>query len=649
MKRCMIVLLCLAFCAAVSGQQQNFEDVPRLLADLSNASTDTGRLLIKCNLAEAYRSNNPDTSFILANEAMSTAKKLGFKKGEIHAILVLSVLQREKGDLPFALDLGLKALKISEEEKLPYEQVYSNIRVAIVYMAVKDIPKAIAYCRKAESFLKDHYDDFQWMVTQYFLGEAYEQLNDFDAAERQVKILEKAIKNDARWTILSRRTQANMAIKRKDLPLAIKYYRESYYMALEMNQLREVATTSNAMALAFKQNGEIDSAIFYAKQGLKIGQALTYKNRILAASTLLAELYAQKDPKEAVAYYQLASSTKDSLYGVQKVLQLQSATIKEQERLAEKEASRLTYQNKVKQWSLLGGVAIFLIIALILYRNNQQKRKTNLILEKTLTDLKAAQSQLVQSEKMASLGELTAGIAHEIQNPLNFVNNFSEVNTELVEEMKCGLQEGRTNDALSIANDIQMNNEKISFHGKRADSIVKGMLQHSRSSSEQKEPTDINNLVDECLRLSFHGMRAKDKSFNAKTEMELDNGLSPVSIVPQDIGRVLLNLFTNSFYSVMQKRKAAVSNYEPIVSVRTEKADNGITITIRDNGMGIPQKVIDKIFQPFFTTKPTGEGTGLGLSMSYDIITKGHGGKLKAEASEGEYAAFHIYIPYKTG
>jgi signal transduction histidine kinase len=246
---------------------------------------------------------------------------------------------------------------------------------------------------------------------------------------------------------------------------------------------------------------------------------------------------------------------------------------------------------------------------------------------------------------MASLGELTAGIAHEIQNPLNFVNNFSEVNTELIEEMKEELKAGKTAEAISLADDIKANNEKIAFHGKRADSIVKGMLQHSRSGSNQKEATDINNLLDECLRLSFHGMRAKDKSFNAKTETSFDSNLIPINIVSQEIGRVFLNLFTNAFYSVMQKKKELGENYNPVVSASTQKEGNAVKIIVRDNGNGIPQRVIDKIFQPFFTTKPTGEGTGLGLSMSYDIITKGHGGELKVETREGEFAQFTIILP----
>ncbi len=263
--------------------------------------------------------------------------------------------------------------------------------------------------------------------------------------------------------------------------------------------------------------------------------------------------------------------------------------------------------------------------------------------ESALTELKAAQSQLIQSEKMASLGELTAGIAHEIQNPLNFVNNFSEVNTELIDEMKTELLADNKEEAISIANDIKDNEEKILHHGKRADAIVKGMLQHSRTSTGTKEPTDINALADEYLRLSYHGMRAKDKSFNATLQTDFDTTIEKINIVPQDIGRVLLNLFNNAFYAVMPPNPLKGEHYEPTVTVSTKKVDGKILISVKDNGVGIPQKVVDKIFQPFFTTKPTGQGTGLGLSLSYDII-KAHGGEIRVETKEGEGAEFIIQL-----
>ncbi|WP_342646072.1 ATP-binding protein [Mucilaginibacter sp. CSA2-8R] len=266
-------------------------------------------------------------------------------------------------------------------------------------------------------------------------------------------------------------------------------------------------------------------------------------------------------------------------------------------------------------------------------------------LEQSVQELKATQAQLIQQEKLASLGELTAGIAHEIQNPLNFVNNFSEVSMELIDEMNEELARGDAEEAAAIAEDIKQNLEKIRHHGKRADGIVKGMLQHSRASTGQKEPADINILADEYLRLAYHGLRAKDKMFNAELVTHLDAGLPKVNIIPQDVGRVLLNLFTNAFYATMQKKKLNGSDYKPTVSVTTRVHQDEVVITVRDNGTGIPEDVKDKIMQPFFTTKPTGEGTGLGLSLSYDIIVKGHGGKINVETAEGEYTEFTISLP----
>ena len=298
---------------------------------------------------------------------------------------------------------------------------------------------------------------------------------------------------------------------------------------------------------------------------------------------------------------------------------------------------------------------IILIIATGLWRKNIYKQKSYSILQKqkqeidiqkakveqTLHELKTTQSQLIQSEKMASLGELTAGIAHEIQNPLNFVNNFSEVNTELIDELQQEVDKGNYDEVKAIAKDIKDNEQKINHHGKRADAIVKGMLQHSQSRKGQKEPTDINALCDEYLRLSYHGLRAKDKSFNATIKTDFDATIEKINIIPQDIGRVLLNLYNNAFYAVNEKIQMNIRDYQPAVSVSTKKTNDKVEIRVGDNGNGIPQNIVDKIFQPFFTTKPTGQGTGLGLSLSYDII-KAHGGEIKAETKEGEGSEFTI-------
>lgn len=268
-------------------------------------------------------------------------------------------------------------------------------------------------------------------------------------------------------------------------------------------------------------------------------------------------------------------------------------------------------------------------------------------LEKTLADLKAAQDQLVHSEKMASLGELTAGIAHEIQNPLNFVNNFSELSVELAQELLAEMEKPTADRELvrDLLRDLAQNQEKINHHGKRAASIVTGMLQHARTSTGAKEPVDLNALADEYLRLAYHGLRAKDKSFNAKMTTDLDPAMGKVDVIPQDMGRVLLNLINNAFYAVTERKNQAPEGYEPTVTVSSKRLKSGVEIRIRDNGTGIPESARARIFQPFFTTKPTGQGTGLGLSLAYDIVTKGHGGRMELETKEGEGTCFSIFLP----
>jgi signal transduction histidine kinase len=289
-------------------------------------------------------------------------------------------------------------------------------------------------------------------------------------------------------------------------------------------------------------------------------------------------------------------------------------------------------------------LSIFLLLAFLLYRNNRQKQKDKIKIEKAYEELKLTQAQLIQKEKMASLGELTAGIAHEIQNPLNFVNNFSEINTELLDEAEQEINKGNLENSKVVLREIRGNDLKINQHGKRADAIIKGMLQHSRSNSGQKELTDINALAEEYLRLSYHGFRAKENSFNAVIHTEFDRQIRRIQVVSSDLGRVFLNLFNNSFYSMNEKRKQHPKDYQPEIFIHTKLTGNQLEIRLKDNGNGIEQKLLDKIFQPFFTTKPTGQGTGLGLSLSYDII-KAHAGEISVLSKESEFTEFIIVLP----
>jgi two-component system, NtrC family, sensor kinase len=421
----------------------------------------------------------------------------------------------------------------------------------------------------------------------------------------------------------------------------------------------------------------LDTNILKSHSPVDLNQIFTELNKSLAIAKSMGDVNKLKggyynlsaidsmrgNYKGAYENYKLYALYRDSLQKKEtekKELQakMQYEFDKKQAIAKAEQAKKDAEQKRIKnlQYFTIAGLIflllVILLIAFIQWRNNNQKKKANLLLQKqntrvesALSELKSTQAQLIQSEKMASLGELTAGIAHEIQNPLNFVNNFSEVSNEMLDEMKDELNKGDVNEAKIIADDIKQNLEKINHHGKRADAIVKGMLQHSRKSTGVKELTDINALCDEYMRLSYHGLRAKDKSFNADFKTDFDNSIEKINIVAQDIGRVLLNLFNNAFYAVNEKKKLMANGYQPIAEVKTCRIKDKVEIIISDNGNGIPQNIIDKIFQPFFTTKPTGQGTGLGLSLAYDIITKKHNGTIKVESNENNGSDFIITLP----
>ncbi len=399
-------------------------------------------------------------------------------------------------------------------------------------------------------------------------------------------------------------------------------------------------------ALVRAKRNQLPEAIAYMKKDIvRLNNNRLYIMRDLR---LMAQWYKQlNQPAQEAETYRQFIGLQDSLLADQ--AQFRNLSFEAEQEMDAKEISINSLQSANKISTLtrnfsIGMAVLLLLLALGIYQRFHFKNKANKALEGAMADLKSTQSQLVQSEKMASLGELTAGIAHEIQNPLNFVNNFSEVNKELLAEMKDEMDKGNIADAKEIASDIITNEEKISHHGKRADAIVKSMLQHSSSVSGKKEPTDINALADEYLRLAYHGLRAKDKSFNAKMKTDFDEKIGNINIIPQDIGRVLLNLINNAFYAVNEKSGENITGYEPTVAVNTKKDSNKVLVSVKDNGNGIPPIILDKIFQPFFTTKPTGQGTGLGLSLSYDIV-KAHGGELKVETKENEGTEFIIQLP----
>jgi len=432
---------------------------------------------------------------------------------------------------------------------------------------------------------------------------------------------------------------------RGEQDLANEYYRKAIDASTEYYYFRGIVAANLLLNDYYKQVGKRDSGFLHVKSALSVAHQLKSPELLSRSYKAVAEYYRTVNENDsAVKYQALIIKINDSLFNSKQSQQFQNIDFDEQQRLQELAKEKEDMQNRNRTYFLLTGLGVFLLLAIILYRNNRSKQKANQLLQSTLDNLKSTQAQLIQSEKMASLGELTAGIAHEIQNPLNFVNNFSDLSLELMGEMNAEMQKGNADDARTISENVKENLEKILHHGRRADAIVKGMLQHSRTGSGQKESIDLNELADEYFRLAFHGQRAKDKSFNANFKTDFEKGLGLVDLNPQDIGRVLVNLINNAFFSVNEKKKLNIPGYEPTVTVSTKRRKGSIVLTVSDNGIGVPQKLRDKIFQPFFTTKPTGQGTGLGLSLSYDIV-KAHGGEIRLENNKDGGASFVIELP----
>ena len=620
--------------------------IDSLKNELTNSRVDTNRVQVLGDLAELYNVLNQDSCLYYGNEELKLTKALKYRDGESRGLCALGLYYRVIGDLPEALKYLILAQKIASDINNSREIGRSLMGIGLVYQ-VLDPKTSNQYLKKAKEYISVNDKHTLNVLTRIDINLAinYMKLNQLDSAFRYMNgLYEKTPPGDINYSPVLM-FFGDLQFRMGDTDKGIELLSRSVQVNEKDNDHYTAANTYEALAEIYKKQDQPDSGIYYAQKAFSEAKQADRKSQMLVSANLLAELYEPKSISASYQYLKIAKDLNETLYGARKVQELQQAVMEERESQQKTEQEQLAYRNKLKQYLFFSGILILSIIAFVLFRNNLQKKKINTKLESTLNNLKSTQSQLIQSEKMASLGELTAGIAHEIQNPLNFVNNFSEVNTELLFELKDEVKKGNLDEVNAIADDVISNEEKINHHGKRADAIVKGMLQHSRSSTATTEPININTLADEYLRLAYHGLRAKDKSFNATLKTDFDESLGNINIIPQDIGRVLLNLFNNAFYAINERSKHQKEGYEPIVSVSSKKVNNHVEIKVSDNGNGIPQKIIDKIFQPFFTTKPTGQGTGLGLSLSYDIL-KAHGGEMKVESKEGEGSEFIILLPF---
>jgi two-component system NtrC family sensor kinase len=669
MKACIkVLLLTISLLPVLVNAQQHLPD--SVLTSFKNASNDSLRYWANMQAYFYFQEINKDSALYYTSQALLLARKNNKKLAVARCLANKGYQFTGKEMYAEALNNLLQAFAIAEEPRnasnswfiTPQSSPEKNRlftlslihhMYAILMSATQNPEQEIYHYKEAKRIAQGINNIQRIMLADMNLGAAYILLNRIDSASifldearyLAFKSGQKKYLSDILFYF------GDIAVKKGDKTKAKQFYYEGIHQAVE--QANEIAATriySKLTAIYLDQNQK-DSSLYFAKKMLETFKTLSYGSRTLNIGIAYQNLYLsyklRKQLDSAFKYAGLALVAKDSINKnrIASLAQFQNLTLKEQLRLQDLEKEKVVYQSQIRTYASLAALGVFLVIAIILYRNNQQKHKANKILESTLTNLKSTQNQLIQSEKMASLGELTAGIAHEIQNPLNFVNNFSEVSQELMEELKVELDKGDPEEAKAIATDVVENLGKINHHGKRADFIVKGMLEHSRVGTGEKQLTDLSVLCDEFLKLSYHGLRAKDKNFNAELITHFDGTLPKANLSQQDIGRVLLNLFNNAFYAVNLKLKAAGADYKPEVTVTTAWENGNVIIKVKDNGNGIPDAIKDKIMQPFFTTKPTGEGTGLGLSLSYDIVVKGHGGSITVETKEGEFSSFIIQLP----
>jgi len=677
-----------------------------LKKELQAANVDSLKAQLLIHIAESFEYSNSDSTFYYAEKALQLAKNSQNIPTQMGAMSFMGYALLRQGNLPKALELSLEAFKLGKN--LPVRiaggigPVYSVL--GELYLEIGDYDKARQYFQKMTAMGEG--DIVGVAYGQYYLAMIYEKLNQLDSAEFHLNqsyetfgtlnysYYPEVYNVYPPWYNL----RAKIYLKQNKPNLAINDLYTSLQMTLGNGDIFHVSNTCIDISNYFESFNQTDSAMYYAEMGNREANKINYTQGILKATEILARLNETRNPTKALHYFKLAQETRNKLYGAGNIQILRDMIAQEEKRQAEIEATKVAYQNRLRMNAFLGITFTLSVIAVFLFIIIRRKQKAKQKIERTLHLLKNTQSQLIHAEKMASLGELTAGIAHEIQNPLNFVNNFSEVSVDLIDELNEEIEGGNTEEVKEISLDLKQNLEKISHHGKRASGIVKGMLEHSRAGDGKKEPTDINALADEYLRLAYHGFRAKDKNlprrqagFNAEIKTDFDESLPKINVIPQDISRVLLNLFNNAFYACAERWQVSTAELSrstvadknritnddnhfdgsgrvhvaadadavqtrhalspanqpspPTVTLTTLNLGDKIEIRVQDNGNGIPEEIKDKIFQPFFTTKPTGQGTGLGLSMSYDIITKGHGGEIKVETRQSQGSEFIIVLP----
>ncbi len=661
----LISLFCLTTFYAAAQEQKVADSLSPVYHNKNLPDTAKLELLRQLSFNEVTDYNQ---ALQYANDLIALSEKLKNETYLFYGYLQKGNKERILGNYKEALDDFFKCAEVAKKSKSPTQEGGANDAIADVYAQTDNFENSMIYHRKSIANFTGSLDSITLASVILNTGEAFRKFKVYDSAliyfERAGKIFDK--KEDPNGSAYA---QGNMGmvynsigqnkLAEKNLIAAISFFERSGSYA-------PVCDYDLPLADIYLRKGNAATALNYAKKSLEIAQQHQLKEQIRDADQKLSDLYdSTHEPELALKYYKDYITVRDSIYNLDVIKKMATARMNFEVMQKNSELTALHKKQTLQKILLfisLGILALIIVLVIKLLSNIKQKQRAYILLNKqkeiseqqrdqtnkALQELKRTQAHLVQSEKMASLGQLTAGIAHEIQNPLNFVNNFSDMNTELIAELQEENSKGNAAAVHTIAEDVLSNSDKIRYHGRRVDAIVKGMIEHSRSGAPEKRMTNINHLVDEYFRLAYFGLTAKDKTFSLAVPIAIETDFDPeageLNIVPQEMGRVILNLANNSFHAVAEKSNTTPKDYNPIVSVSTKKTNDQLLISVRDNGTGIPAHLLDKIFQPFFTTKAPGHGTGLGLSISYDIV-KAHGGQITVQSEVGKGSDFVVALP----
>ncbi|WP_324671819.1 ATP-binding protein [Hymenobacter sp. GOD-10R] len=650
---------------------------------LAQATSDTSRVLLLADVAASYRYSRFDSVQWYARKGLHLAWKIGYRKGEGRCLSRIGILMGERGNLPQALRTDLKALKINEESRDLEGTARTLNQTGLLYHALDDERPALAYFFRSKSIYEQIHiqDDSQLISVLANIGASYTALHQLDSA---TVFLNRAYQLTRQSRNVHQSCWGNPApYVLRELGLlqgalghtaeAIRYYRLSAQAAIPENDLRSSSRAYQYLAELYDNRQQHDSSVYYARKALVMGQSLPFVVGVVRTSNLLAEAFQTRKQRDStLKYMNIMLRAEDSLYDPQRIKQLDAIGFAEQQRLRELEIERVHYMARMRMYALAAGLAVLLLVALLLWRNNKLQKQANAKLQalnqqvvqqkeefmvqrdnlaRTLLELKQAQSQLVLREKMASLGELMASVAQEIQKPVHQVRDFAGISEALCQELHAEFNKlALPNDDWEYLDETLQNlrqyQEKIVQAGRRANSIVLGMLEYASAEPSLRQATELNTMIESNLRMAYHEMRGKHRTFNAALLPTFDPAVGILDVVRHDLSRALIQLFLTAFQAVQQRQSLDEEGYVPQVAVSTRRSAKHVEIRVRDNGLGLPKDLQGSMFQRFSTANTTNDSPGLGLPLSYDII-KSHGGALRVESLEGEFTEFIITLPVK--